>query len=255
MATATYPPQSGKKLTYGTSSEPGRYETVENLILAIHQAANLPTPTSSTLELKVKAWLEVLAPVPTEHLHASYRQALDAHDGQFAITAYEVLTGWQAVKAELLRYPAQPEPVAGYLPDGQPVEYYNLGPAIAELKRWALKLGWPADVDEPGRLVRRADGLLIRYALNVKLRHNYSVPDLVEWIGMIGESVFECKGDFDELLNEMHAKEDQPIMAPFTPDPCPICHGMGHYLITDRKAAHVNTNPLRQQCGNCGGRG
>lgn len=139
------------------------------------------------------------------------------------LTHADVLGAWDDLKAELLRYPAPPAPVAGYLPGGAPEPYYDLRPAIAALKRWSKRLGWPA-ADQPGVLIKRADGLLVGYALNVKLRNAMSVPDTVAWIDEMGAVVEAAGGDFEELLDELYARERQVLRVASPAPACPTCN-------------------------------
>jgi hypothetical protein len=210
------------------SSFSARRRLLGEFLIKIHLLAGREYPDAATeggqasWTLLLGTWETALADIPDQHLGECLDRAIKAHRSSFMLTSGDVLTAWDGLREELLRYPAAPVPVAGYLPSGAPEPYYDLRPAIKALRDWSKRLGWAADDSGSGRLVKRADGLLVGYALNVKRRNDMSVADTVAWIDEMGAIVQEAGGDFDELLAALHATERLPLRPEMAPS-CPVC--------------------------------
>ena len=101
-STQTSPPATtSSSSSTPTTPRPAQVAAIVELIQHIHFCSNLPIPDETMLMRKAMHWVTDLRDVPLPHLRAAYEWAAHNHTGQYPVTVYEILHGWQEVVGEL----------------------------------------------------------------------------------------------------------------------------------------------------------
>jgi hypothetical protein len=98
LVTALSPPSALPALP------PERLADLMELLNYVYDLANWPRLDPATLVDKATEWGQLLTCVPSHRLRAAHDAAARAHTGSFPVNAYELLQGYEVVKADLLRY-------------------------------------------------------------------------------------------------------------------------------------------------------
>jgi hypothetical protein len=220
-------------------------------------------PDQQGLMALVVAWDQALETIPDSHLIECFRRGFELHSAgdqrTFPMPATVVLHAWQELRTERAAYAyAQPQPVAGYLPSGEPEPYYNIGPLVAELKVWAKRLGWwqdaPPDPEMPQQLADPKMALLLRYAVAIRRFYQQSPADCAEFVREMATALVaeNPQIDFDFVLLEVHGFDELPPVA--VARECKVCRGMKHVALVDRSLERAPSAIGTMPCPKCGGR-
>ncbi len=105
-ATAPPPPRSLRPSATEPDPDPtpDTIADMMDLIQHVYDLANWPIPDPASLMSKATEWARLLAPIPRHRLRGAHEAAAAAHQGSYPVNAYEILQGYETVKADLLRY-------------------------------------------------------------------------------------------------------------------------------------------------------